>query len=297
MISIITPVYNTKQFLPRCLDSILAQTYRDWELLLVDDGSTDGSNMICDQYAAFDSRIRVFHKRNAGVASARQLGIEQARGEYSIHIDSDDWVESNMLEEMVMEQQETDADILIADFYRENNHCITLQKQRSKDNSPLSALEDIVYGRQSGFLWNKLIRHELYRKYSISFAPGINHGEDSLVLAQLLQKPVKIQYLQKSYYHYLNNGSATLCRGYNKQMYENFSAYAEKMLEIVPDYLKNRVESNLRYNYVKGMQCQFVTASELKKNGVKLQFLDVFRRDVGNEYRKIVLLYLLGLIK
>lgn len=296
MISIITPVYNTKQFLPRCLDSILAQTYRDWELLLIDDGSTDGSEMICDQYATSNSRIRVFHKRNAGVASARQLGIEQARGEYSIHIDSDDWVESNMLEEMAMRQQETDADIIIADFYWDNNHSVTLQKQRSKDNNPLSALEDIVYGRQMGFLWNKLIRHELYRKYCISFAPGINLGEDQIVLAQLLQNPVKIQYLQKSYYHYMINGGATLCRGYNKQVYQNFSAFAKKMLEIVPDHLKNRIKGNLRSNYVKGMQYKFVSASELRQNGVKLQFNDIFRRNVGNEYRKIVILYLLGLI-
>ena len=99
-ISIIVPVYNAEKYLHRCIDSILTQTFGDFELLLIDDGSTDKSGRICDDYVSKDHRIRIFHKQNGGVASARELGIIQAVGKYSIHVDADDWIESNMLEEM-----------------------------------------------------------------------------------------------------------------------------------------------------------------------------------------------------
>ena len=100
IISIIIPVYKAEGHLHRCVDSILAQSFTDFELLLVDDGSPDGSGKICDEYAAKDSRVKVLHKQNGGVSSARQTGIENATGEYTIHADPDDWIEPTMLEEL-----------------------------------------------------------------------------------------------------------------------------------------------------------------------------------------------------
>ena len=96
-ISIISPVYNAEPYIVKCLDSILAQTFESWELILVDDGSLDRSGNICDEYAAKDSRIVVIHKKNEGVGAARQTGMDNATGEYIIHVDPDDWVESDML--------------------------------------------------------------------------------------------------------------------------------------------------------------------------------------------------------
>ena len=97
-ISVIVPVYNTAQFLPRCIESILSQSFTDFELLLIDDGSTDGSGKICDAYAEKDNRIRVFHKENGGVSSARNLGLDNARGEWVTFVDSDDYVSPVILE-------------------------------------------------------------------------------------------------------------------------------------------------------------------------------------------------------
>ena len=97
VISIIVAVYKAESCLRRCVDSLLAQTFQDYEILLVDDGSPDRSGEICDEYARKDNRVRVFHKENGGVASARQCGMNNARGEYVIHADPDDWVEPNML--------------------------------------------------------------------------------------------------------------------------------------------------------------------------------------------------------
>ena len=97
MISIITPVYNAEKYLRCCIDSIIAQTFTDFELLLIDDGSKDKSGAICDEYAAKDARIRVFHKENGGVSSARNLGLDNAKGEWITFIDSDDWVKQDYL--------------------------------------------------------------------------------------------------------------------------------------------------------------------------------------------------------
>lgn len=100
-ISVIVPVYNAEKWLRRCVDSILAQTYTDFELLLVDDGSTDGSGAICDEYATLDARIRPFHKPNGGVSSARNLGLDNARGEWICFVDSDNWMAKNSLESLL----------------------------------------------------------------------------------------------------------------------------------------------------------------------------------------------------
>lgn len=98
MISIIVPVYNTEKYLDQCIQSILSQTYTDYELLLVDDGSTDSSGVICDRYAEQDSRVREFHKPNGGVSSARNMGLDNARGEWIGWVDSDDYIDADMYE-------------------------------------------------------------------------------------------------------------------------------------------------------------------------------------------------------
>ena len=117
IISIIVPVYKAEAYLHRCVDSLLIQTFTDFEILLIDDGSPDRSGAICDVYAAKDQRVRVFHKENGGVSDARQFGVDHALGEYIIHADPDDWVDPTMLEELYRKACETDADIVIADFF------------------------------------------------------------------------------------------------------------------------------------------------------------------------------------
>ena len=117
IISVILPVFNMEKYIDRCVNSVIGQSFSDWELILVDDGSTDGSGNICDEYAKKDSRIRVIHKKNGGVASARQIGTDEAEGKYSIHCDADDWIDSNMLENMYSEAQKENADIVVSNFY------------------------------------------------------------------------------------------------------------------------------------------------------------------------------------
>ena len=118
-ISIITPVYQAESFLQRLVNSVLSQSFGDWELILVDDGSTDRSGLICDEYTQQDSRIKVIHKNNGGVSSARQAGLKVAKGEFVIHADSDDWLDAKMLEELVNHQEKTGADFIVFDFFED----------------------------------------------------------------------------------------------------------------------------------------------------------------------------------
>ena len=130
-ISVIVPVYNTEKYLKRCIDSILAQSYSDFELLLIDDGSTDASPAICDEYATNDSRVRVFHKPNGGVSSARNLGLDNARGEWIAFVDSDDWIESEMLYLFISKAEKTDSDIVFC-----NHKCIMVNVSYKYSKSP-----------------------------------------------------------------------------------------------------------------------------------------------------------------
>lgn len=209
-ISIIVPVYKAETYLHRCVDSILAQTFTDWELLLIDDGSPDRSGDICDEYAKKDTRIRVIHKENGGVSSARQRGLDESIGEYTIHADPDDWVEPDMLEGLYNKAKEEDADMVICDFFYEYKTGSIICKQHIENCNAEFILKQMFSQQLPGMCWNKLIRRECYIKYNISFPKDIIRWEDLYVVCSLLMHPIKCAYLSKAFYHYdqiVNNNS------------------------------------------------------------------------------------------
>ena len=233
-VSVIVPVYNTAKYLHRCLDSILQQSFNDFEVLLVDDGSTDNSGEICDEYALKDSRIRVFHKGNGGVASAREIGNENAVGFYSIHVDSDDWIEKKMLERMYEEAQISHWDVLIADFYNDDKgETIYIHQQPSASNSE-QVLKDILQNKLFGSLWHKLIRHSLYREYNIHFIEEINYCEDVLVLVQLLQHSVRVGFMNEAFYHYDFSNTNSITRNYTINTFRMRKQFVFKLKELLP---------------------------------------------------------------
>ena len=161
-VSIIVPVYKAEKYLHRCVDSIIAQTFKDWELLLVDDGSPDNSGKLCDEYAQKDNRIKVFHKENGGVSSARQMGLDNATGEYTIHADPDDWVEPTMLEELYAKAIEDNADMVICDYFNEytDRQVYTPSKYVGYLDSDY-VFRQILSTRMAAAVWNKLIRRSV----------------------------------------------------------------------------------------------------------------------------------------
>ena len=124
-VSIIVPIYNVERYLRRCIDSIIGQTFKNWELILVDDGSTDSSGLICDDYS-FDERVIVIHKKNEGISITRQFGLNKAKGRYIQFVDSDDWIESTMIEKMYDLATTNNSDLVSCDFVQENYYNSTI---------------------------------------------------------------------------------------------------------------------------------------------------------------------------
>lgn len=234
-ISVIVPVYKAEKYLHRCVDSLLVQTFQDYEILLVDDGSPDRSGEICDEYAKKDSRVRVFHKENGGVSSARQCGMDNARGEYTIHADPDDWVEPEMLEELYKKAKEEDADMVICDYFVNYR-----RKQIYKQQKPVSLDHDaimrqLLLQQLHGACWNKLVRRQSIVDTGVSFPLNMTIWEDLFVVCSLLMHNLKISYLPIAFYHYdcfINSNS--LVRSSNRKValsLISFVAYMDVQLD------------------------------------------------------------------
>lgn len=201
-ISVIMPVYKAERYLSRCVDSILQQTFSDFELILVDDGSPDSSGKICENYASKDKRIKVIRQENQGVSAARQKGLDTAIGEYIIHADPDDWVEPNWLESLYNAAEGNNADISICDFkrYYKTRTIEYCQKPTSLDNN--SIIIDLMTGHLWGAVWNKLIKRDSIKHYGIYFHKEMNLWEDLYFCCDLLSHDIKVAYVNSSLYNY-----------------------------------------------------------------------------------------------
>lgn len=202
LVSVIVPIYNTERFLNKCLDSLVSQTLKNIEFILVDDGSSDSSGKICDKYASADPRFKVIHKKNGGSASARQVGLDASIGDYIIVCDSDDWAESNMYELLYKKAEETNADIVCCGYITEydngkSKHQFLTLKQHNGivDNLDLA-------NKYPGLTFCKLIRRDFLRDNRISYDLRVNLGEDKFIMYKLLLHNPKIVLLNEVLYHY-----------------------------------------------------------------------------------------------
>ena len=249
-ISVIVPIYNAEKTLRKCVDSLLAQTFQDFEILLIDDGSPDQCGAICDEYAKQDSRVRVIHQENQGVSAARQCGMDNAQGEYTIHADPDDWVEPNMLEELYKKAKEDDADMVICDFY-EN----TYKGQKYVKQQPSSLDRKIVqkelFTHLHGSCCNKLIRLDSFQKNGVRFPDGISFCEDLYVNAAMLLSEIRVSYLNKAFYHYVKNRLDSLSRRYDENSERQYVVLRDAFVNLMKDTdLKDFVNSKFSYAIV-----------------------------------------------
>lgn len=150
--SIIIPVYKAEQYLSRCLDSVLAQTFQSFEVILIDDGSPDGSGKICDEYAAKDNRVQVYHQKNHGVTRTREIGIERARGKYIFWVDADDYVSERLLEKVLARFQATNCDLVIFGWQEFQNGKIT--ETRIWESQPVEEWKKAAVNGRKGYLWD-----------------------------------------------------------------------------------------------------------------------------------------------
>lgn len=213
LVSVIVAVYNAETTLRRCLDSVVAQTLQNLEVILVDDGSHDASGKICDEYASNDSRVKVFHKANGGVSSARQFGIDHSSGNYTIHVDSDDWIDCEMLEQLYQCAIDNGADVVFTNFKLvKSSGDVVEYVNEPTGYEPDQVLRQMLNGKLPFSIWMKLIKRDLYEKFHIRFPEGLNYGEDAVVSCSIYRHQVKTSYLPGVYYNYHVSDSGSLTR-------------------------------------------------------------------------------------
>ena len=253
-ISVVVPVYKAEKYIRRCLDSLLAQTLKDFELILVDDGSPDCSGVICDEYSQKDKRVRVIHKSNGGVSSARQAGLDVAVGEYVIHADPDDWVEADMLKELYCKAVETNADMVFCDFYQDyaNGRSSYVSQKIATPIDSRTMLANLLEGKIHGACWNKLVRRAIIKSYDVKFIGNINVCEDRQFNISLLLNATSIIYIPKAYYHYCVevNANSLIKSCPNVSDYKSnkyFIEFAAEKLSIIPYYRDRYIVANMYY--------------------------------------------------
>ena len=248
LISIIVPIYNVEGYLSQCLDSIIAQTYPDWECILVDDGSKDGSGRICDDYQDEDKRFKVIHKPNGGVSSARNIGLEQARGEWVFFSDADDLLEVDALETLI-KGTESGSPFVMAGFNKLSEDRTLLETSPKEIIKEISVEEAIMEQYKpsdfsyQGYLWCKLFRLDIIKNNHLKFDEGISFNEDGLFIMQYICcLKDKVYYSTKPVYNYIEHGSSamgSMTNHFNPKFVTHFDSVL-KQKEVVFSYTDNK---------------------------------------------------------
>lgn len=225
LISVIIPVYNVEKYLTRCLESVITQTYSNLEIILVDDGSTDGSGKVCDRYQEKDSRIKVVHKKNGGVSDARNEGIKVAAGKYITFVDSDDYVSDDYVSCLFAMISEERADIAVGTYVvvndREQNQFLTAPKQRyNKTFSGIEAINNSWYKKEiTNSTWAKLYKKELFLQ--VEYQKGKVY-EDLGTTYKLLYKAKKVVYADYRIYYYVQREGSIMHSSSKKRIEDRF---------------------------------------------------------------------------
>ncbi len=235
MISVIIPVYNTEKYLPQCLDSVLNQTYRDLEILIIDDGSTDHSSQICDRYSEKDNRIKVWHRENRGVSASRNFGLLNSCGEWVSFIDSDDWLDENMYHTMVTLAEKYKSDTVCCGHYNCDGNQLTPARTWQA-----FAEEEFVCGKDSiftkilyntSFLWDKLLDGGKARK--VQFQENIRYGEDLLFLTNYFLDAENAAGIKKPLYFYRKRREGNVVSAAINETHLDYLKAAEEVVDLL----------------------------------------------------------------
>lgn len=208
LVSIIVPVYNIEKYISKCIESVLSQTFKDWELILVDDGSTDNSGKICDEYALKDNRIKVIHKENEGVTATRDKGVKEAQGEFLFFIDGDDYITDNALELLINKQKENDADLVkgnISQVHPDGEIITTMNYSHEPLTITGEDFIEYIIGKYFWCLAGTLVKKNLLNNI---FIPSITSGEDLIYLLQIAYKSKTCHIFNEIIYYYVRHESS-----------------------------------------------------------------------------------------
>ena len=231
LVSVIVPVYGVERYLRQCLDSIVGQTYENLEILVIDDGSTDRSGVIADEYARKDQRVQVIHQKNAGSSAARNAGLDRATGRYLAFVDGDDWLAAGTVERLIGAAEETGADLVVFDNFRAvENSGAPLQEQywfdapRTFSNGEIMA--ELLADRLGSQSWNKFCRAELFA--GVRYPIGIDFAEDIFTLYKAVSQAKQAVYLHECLYYYRIRPASLSYAAPDINMVNLFRAFRER---------------------------------------------------------------------
>lgn len=225
VISIIIPVYNVEKYLCRCVDSVLVQTFTDFEVLLIDDGSTDNSGKICDEYARQDNRVKVFHKENGGVSSARNLGLDNATGQWVLFVDSDDWISADLCQDILYMLEVNKADMVCWNYFIDtevsskpysiiNDELHIVKGEENIVNLIRAVVDSRYWIYMNKFccdltpIWNKVYRMDVLRACKIRFNDNMSRAEDVLFNILYLKNISCVLFTNRCFTHYYIRSSS-----------------------------------------------------------------------------------------
>jgi glycosyltransferase involved in cell wall biosynthesis len=264
-LSVLVPVYNVEAYLERCLDSILTQTYRNLDIVLVDDGSSDHSGALCDAYAQKDSRIHVVHKRNGGLVSARKAGLlhAQSKADYVTFVDSDDWLEPNAYERMISVMVREQVQCVIADHYEDVGGNFSVKKSAyAAGRYAGERLEKDFYPTMMGgnpfFSWgifpslcNKIFQKSLLRDVLLHEDESIVMGEDAAVVFPSLLRAESLYIMHEAFYHYVQKTQSMVKNVYDSEREKKqYLALYRYVAKNIPAYMLERWQAHMLFNMV-----------------------------------------------
>lgn len=208
-VSIIVPIFNIAKYLRRCVESICNQTFFDWECLLIDDGSTDDSRTICDEFASKDNRIKVFHKKNEGLTRTRNYGLEHCAGEWIMHVDGDDWIEFDSIERLLAVATANKADMVIGDFnFRYEDKAVTYSNTDWTDNK-ITSLNNYISSVWTT-LWSGIAKRKIYANHNLKSPSEITYCEDFHLMTRLCWFATRISNCHYAFYNYRQHAQSIM---------------------------------------------------------------------------------------
>ena len=253
-VSIIVPVYNAEACLRRCVESVLNQEFTDFELILANDGSRDGSGALCDEFAAADNRVRVFHKENSGVSKTRNFGLDQAQGRYLQFLDADDWITPDATKLLVRAMEDHACDLVISDFYRVVGERVS-HKGDIDEAQVLNREEYAAHMMENpadfyyGVLWNKLYRREIVERHHLRMDPAVSWCEDFMFNLEYIRQAKTFFALQVPVYYYVKTKGSLCTQGISVSktiqmkltVFEYYNQFYKSVLN-EEDYEKQRLK-------------------------------------------------------
>lgn len=264
LVSIIIPVYNVEQYLSECMESVLKQTYTNLEILLVDDGSTDSSPKICDKYASQDFRVKVIHKKNGGPMSACLMGIREAAGEYLAFMDSDDWIDLSMIEELVKETNGSDREIICSNYVIEKkNKAVRITQSLKPGIYEREAIEKEIFpcflGNEErkihGSRCMKLISKNLLIHKADRVSLDVSMGEDLFLIFLAVLDAHRIVIVEEGYYYHYRFLENSLVHKYKPHLYEEIGTLYQSLKGLIDN---KRMKEEQRKTLLKQLQKEYV---------------------------------------